>query len=729
MGIKRRVFLIGSAAVLGGGVFALKWADSAAVRRAAKLTAGNSDWSFATWLKIAADDTVTIYSPHIDFGQGSNTALAQMVADELDADWSKIRIESAPPDPAFANAPLAKGFLAEVASLPKPLINIGGPVFSLLARRMDLQTTGGSTAVRMTGQFGLRVAAAATRLALLEAAAERLEAPANELTTSACTVSHAASGRSLRYGEVAAEAAQRTLASKPTLKTRAAYRFIGKSAPRLDVPTKVSGEAQYGSDFSLPNLRIATIAAAPARGGKLESVDTAPAIAVSGVEQVIKLDDAVAVVAKSTWPAMLGLRALAPKFSDGGHGAISSASVFSGHDAALAAGKPADESGEGDVDAALAVRDAKTLTATYRVPFLHQAMMEPFAMTAWHRDGKLELWGGLQDPLATRMLAAEAAGLDAGQVVFHSMIMGGGFGRRFPMYAEIIQQVVALAMQLPHPVKLVWTREEDVRHGAYRAQCTAQMRAALGTDGKLTAWRSDYAQPVKAGGEAAVRYTIPAVSYRHFEYTTNQVDGFWRSVNHSQHGFFSECFMDELAELAGTDPYEFRRRHLAPGSRHLRVLDEVARRSGWGSATPAGVGRGIALVQSFGTIVAQVIEASMESDGTPRVHKVYAVADCGTTVNPRNAEAQVQGGIVMGLSSAIGEAITLENGAVQQSNFSDYPLLRFAATPPIDVHFIESDGPIGGLGEPGTPPAAPALANALFRATGTRIRQLPIVSS
>jgi isoquinoline 1-oxidoreductase subunit beta len=718
MGVKRRAFLIGGAAVVGGGIFALGWADSAARNKAVDLTARGTDVSFNGWIKIGGDDFVTLYSPHIDFGQGSQTALVQMLADELDVDLGQVRLEQAPADKAFVNTMLGRAFMAEMSGQAGLIATVPAAIIGMLARSMELQITGGSSAVRFTGQQGFRVLGAGAREALVAEAASRLKVPTAELSTANGIVTHAKSGKSLRYGEIAAAAADRGVSSSPTLKDRKDWRYIGKPVARLDVPSKVDGSAVYGIDFTMPDMRVATIAMAPVRGGILVSVDPAPALAVAGVEKVIKLDDAVVVVAKGYWQAKKGLDALAPKFSDGGNGGISSASIFAAQDKLNAGGKT------------LAAADgAKLVQADYKVPFLHQAMMEPWAMTAHLRDGKLEAWGGLQDPVSTRGVLAKAAGLDVDAVTFHPMIMGGGFGRRFPPYSQIIGQIAKIAVQLPYPVKLIWSREEEVRQGAYRPQVAARLQGAVGSDGKIAAWTSDYAQFADAGAEAKVPYTIPQVEARHHEYISNQVDAYWRSVNASQHGFFNECFIDELAAAAGRDPYDFRRANLPAGSRHLAVLDAAAKRAGWGTPLPEGTARGIALVESFGTIVAQVIEASFGSNGRPKVHKVTAVVDCGTTVNPRNAEAQVQGGIVMGLSAAIGEAITIEKGAVIQSNFDSYKILGLAETPPvIDVHFIESGATMGGLGEPGLPPVAPALANALFAITGKRIRQLPVVA-
>ncbi len=729
MGIKRRAFLIGGAAVVGGGIFAIKWADSSAASKAIGQIAGKGNGASSAWLRIAEDDAITVYSPHADVGQGSNTGLGQMLAEELDADWATVRVVAAPAELGFANTGLGRGFLGEMSGYPGVINALPTSLLSFIARSLPLQITGGSSAMRFTGQNTMQIVGAATRLALLETAAKRLGVPQSELTTANSKVMHAKSGKTLRYGELAAEAAELSLSSEPPLKDRKDYALIGKPTTRLDIPDKVNGKVLYGMDVALPNMRVATIMAAPIRGGALVSVDPAPAMAVKGVERVIKLDKAVAVVAKGYWPAIQGLRALSPKFSDGGHGVLSSASIFAAHDSLRKAGKPDSTSRTGDVNAGLQMVGAKLAEANYRVPFLHQAMMEPFALTAHHKDGKLDIWGGLQDPLATKMAAVGFSGLSASDVTFHPMVSGGSFGRRLPMYVEIVEQVTKLAMQLPYPVKLIWSREEEVSQGAYRPQCSAHLTGAISADGKIIAYRNDHAQPESSENETTFIYDLPAVSRRLFKHVSNQTTGSWRSVNSTQQGFYNESFMDELAHAAGADPVEFRRKHLKPGSRHLAVLNEVAQRSGWGTPLPAGVGRGVAIVESFETIVGEVVEASIGADGRPKIHRVFAVVDCGTTVNPLNAENQIQGGITMGLSTAMGEAITLDKGAVVQRSFPDYPILKMAEAPAsIDVHFIESGAAMGGIGEPGLPPAAPALVNALFAATGKRIRQLPITS-
>ncbi|MBU6268768.1 MAG: molybdopterin-dependent oxidoreductase [Sphingomonadales bacterium] len=715
MGIKRRAFLIGGAALAGGGIFALQYGDRAGRRDALALTRSDKAGSFTGWLRIGEDDRVTLFTPHVDLGTGSATALAQMAADELDADWGKVVVEPAPVAPGFANAWLTKALLADPAMGSAKLAVLPDSVFSALARNLVHQITGGSSAVRGTGQHGFRVLAAAARQALVEEAAARLGVPAGELATANGVVTHKASGRALRYGQLATAAAGRELAADPTLKPAGAHGLIGQSVPRIDIPAKVDGSAKYGIDVALPGMRVATAMAAPVRGGKLRQVDPAPAMAIAGVEKVVKLDDAVAVVARGYWPALKGLRALSPTFDDGGKAGVSSATIVAEQEKLAAAKAEAP-------DAVL----GRLVEASYRAPYLHHAMMETFALTAHFQGGRLEVWGGLQDPLGARHAAADAAGLALADVTFHAMPLGGGFGRKLPGQIEIIGQAVALAMQSPWPVKVIWPREEEVAQGTYRPQSATTIRAALGRDGRIAAWHAAFAQASGFDVGGSFPYEVPSLERKHARHTAHVITGSWRSVEASQHGFFNESFIDELAHAAGADPLEFRKRHLKPGSRAVAVLDAAAKASGWGTPLPPGTGRGIAVVESFGTVCAQVVQASLRADGYPKVEKVWAAVDCGQVINPRNAEAQVMGGIVMGLSSAIHEEITIDKGAVQQTSFTDYPLLTLAETPEIAVEFLNTGAAPGGLGEPGLPPAAPALANALFAATGVRVRVLPI---
>ncbi|MFC3174185.1 molybdopterin cofactor-binding domain-containing protein [Novosphingobium bradum] len=723
MGIKRRAFLFGSVALAGAGVFGLKWSASSARAEAIAATRRQGEGSFDAWLKIAPDDTVTLYSPTIDMGQGSQTAQAQMVADELGVPFERIVIEQAPAMPGFANTEVVRGFGKEFVGAVTDWVP--DQILGFAARKVPVQLTGGSSAVRYSGQL-LRRAAAGARSLLAAEAASRLGVPEGELALAEGRVRHAASGRSLRYGELAEAAAKRSLAAEPVLAPIKPGAAVGRSVARRDIPGKVDGSAVYGIDVTLPAMRVATVIMAPVRGGKLLEVDEKPALAVAGVDRVIRLPEAVAVVATGYWAAWKGAQALAPKFSDGGNGAIGSEGIAADHARLIAAGKADKEAGKGDVDKAFAEAGAKVIEADYQVPYLHHAMMEPFAMTVHRRGDKVEAWVGLQDPLATRSLVAKAAGVGMDDVTLHTTLMGGGFGRRSPWQCEIIDQAVAVASQCPWPVKLIWSREQEVSHGSYRPQCSARLRGAV-KDGRITALRTDYAQSASAEMEVGFLYDLPNVQRRHFAHKTNQVDGPWRSVNATQFGFWTESFMDELASAAGEDPYRFRRRHLDHDPRAAKVLDEAARLGGWGTALPPGTGRGIAIFKCFGTYVAEVVEASLREDGWPRVHKVTAVVDCGTTVNPRNAEAQISGAIVQALSTAVGEAITLEKGAVVQSSFPDYPLLKLAEAPgAIAVHFIESGAEMGGIGEPGVPPLTPALVNALAVATGKRIRSLPI---
>ena len=487
--MKRRNFLIGTAVAAGGLAIGYRvWTNSFEAQAAALVT-GDGGSLLGGWVKIAPDDTVTVYVPHIDMGQGTHTALAMMLAEELDADWSRVRTERAPSDKAFANRFLAEGWILQGWRLPAFLDGAVDTAFGEAARFANLQITGGSTAVRFTGQVGLRIVGAAARSMLIEAAARRWQVSARELAAADSVVSHAASGRTARYGELAAEAAKLSVPASPRFKQRQDYKIIGRSVPRLDIPAKVTGAMQYGIDVQLPGMLYATVKAAPVHGGKLTSVDPAPAMKIKGVERVIRLDDAVAVVAQGYWPASRGLAALAPVFSDDGNGAVSSQRLRAQYNRALAGkdGKSVHKSG--DVEAAFkGVPANRIVEATYHVPFLHHAAMEPINATAQFKDGKLTVWAGEQDALASKASLVEWSGLKAADVTLIALPAGGSFGRRARPGAPL-RQALQLAMQMaPRPIKMIWSREEDFVQGTYRPALASRIRAALDSQGKPIAW-------------------------------------------------------------------------------------------------------------------------------------------------------------------------------------------------------------------------------------------------
>ena len=729
--MKRRTFLVGAA--LGGTgalVVGFRAWNASFERRARRLVDTPRSHLLAGWVMIDDDDTVTVLTPGVDVGQGAQTALAMMLAEQLDADWAKVRAESAPADEAFADRFLAEGYVLKGRSLGV-LQGAGNMIFAEAARLMSLQMTGGSTAVRFTGQYGLRIVGAAAREMLLSAAAARLGVDVAELETRAGTVVHRRSGHVLHYGALAAAAAREAVPVGPRLKPRDRYTLVGRSVPRLDIPDKVTGALQYGIDMVLPDMRYAAVRSAPVQGGRLLHVDPAPALAIKQVERVVPLAGAVAVVARNHWAARKGLEALSPAYSDEGNGGVSSESIFERQSRALGHGAARSDAAIGDVAAAFAGRGVRIAAAEYRVPFLAHAPVEPVNATAQFKDGRLTVWTGDRDPLASRMAVAKAAGLAPADVTFHALPCGGCFGARSVrnsaagIYLAHAAEI-ARAMS-PFPVKMIHSREEDFAQDAFRPQLTSRIRGAVDPQGKLVAWEQIYIAGAPSLATAFdIPYPVPNKSIRSVTVPHHLRVGSWRSVNSSQHAFWSESFIDELAHTGGQDPYLFRRAALADGSREQRVLDVAAKAGNWGAPLPVGTGRGIALAPSFGTVVAEVIEASWPDGGRPRVHRVVAAVDCGDLVHPDTAEQQVTGAIIMGLSAALYEEITIRDGRVAQSNFPDYPVLKLAETPEIEVHFVRSGAPPGGLGEVGLPPVSPALTNALFAATARRIRRLPI---
>jgi isoquinoline 1-oxidoreductase subunit beta len=706
------------------------WPDRR-LARANRLLSGTGGALLTPWIKIAPDDIVTIVIPHCDIGTGTFTALSQMAADELDADWAHVRVVTAPADLEFANGAMVEGFLLEAGgmgpgSIPAFLEGAAAGSTFRIARVMDVQTTGGSSAVRTTGVYGMRIAGAAAREMLLKAAAVRMNAPIEAFRTASSRVIHPASGKSFGYGELAAEAAHYSASSRPRLKAKGEYRLVGHPIQRLDVPAKVNGELKYGIDTALPGMLYAAIRISPAFGGTLGAVDIAPIAQRRGVKQVVRLDDAAVVVADRYWRARNALDALHLIFDSGVHAGLSSAAIDHQHRDALAGGHIKRDVSIGAGSEPL--RRTPVVERTYSVPYLAHATMEPMNATVlYRRDHSLEVWAGTQDGLGARAFCAKAADLAMDRVTFHLTPSGGGFGRRLPGQWNFLTYAVKTAMAMPGvAVKLIFSREQDLQHDYYRPKVMSRFKASLAPDGMPEAWINEYTTEDEADSEAHILYTIPNQAYGFAKSSTPVPTGPWRGVESTWHGFFIESFIDELAHEAHRDPLEYRRALLQGKPRHLAALDLAAERAGWGTALAPRCGRGIAIVECFGTIVAQVAEVSVSERGEVTVRRVTAAADCGMAVNPDGFKAQIEGGIIFGLSAALYGQITIEQGAVVERNFPDYRMVSLADCPDIEVHICESDAPLGGAGEPGTPPAAPALTNAIHAATGVRLRSLPI---
>ena len=707
----RRAF-IGAGTLVGGGfVLGVAGVALAPGRHTVVSDDAEEKGELTTWITVTPDNFTTILIPHCEMGQGSQTALAMMAAEEMEADWDLVRIEEAPALDAYANAYLLRAFTGD--SLPAPLgraIDYGA---YRLARWFGTQATGGSTAVRGTG-YGMTVAGAAAKEMLIAAAAERFGVPAAECAAARSRVTHAASGQGASFGELARAAAALPAPTYPVLKDPDTYTLRRTAVSRFDIPPKVDGSARYGIDVTLPGMLYAAVDIAPVQGGTLVSVDETPALAMPGVQRVVQLDEAVAVVADSFWRARQALAALDPVFDDAGHGDVSSASIFAAFDESLGAA-PAMPDGA-----------AQVVTADYRVPFLAHATMEPMACTARVEADRAEVWAGTQDPLNARSTAASALGFDTDQVQLTNLQLGGGYGRRLPFTFDYVDLGVRIAKAVsPTPVKMVWSRENDMQHDFYRPAAMARFAGALDATGRPVAVASHYA----GGGDGEslfMPYAIDDIRFEDRDVPHPIRVGEWRSVHNSQHGFFKESFIDELAHAAGQDPYRFRHELLGDEPRFRAVLERVAAMADWDRPLPAGEGRGIAIAESFGSIVAQVAHVAVTREGRLRVMNMYAAVDCGDVVNTDTATAQVEGGIIFGLSAAMVAEITIAGGRVVESNFQDHRMIRLADAPAVSVEFIRSGERLGGLGEPGVTPVAPALTNAIYAATGVRVRTLPV---
>ena len=742
MGTTRRVVL-GVGAGAGALIVGYALWPSHRLERDDTLDAKRGEHFLANWIKVGSDGTATVVIPHCDMGTGIFTGLTQMAAEELDLDFDKVTAEQAPPDALFANGVLVESFLLGgmgigASTIPSFLKGTVDNTFRFLASNFNastqapdfhgyggVQVTGGSASIRATGFFGIRVAAAAAREMLIRAAAARWKVDASECSTKAGQVVHAQSGKSYGYGELVDDAAKLTPSATPTLKAKADYKLVGKSVPRIDIPAKVNGTTTYGIDVKQPGMLYAAIKISPVFGGKLMSVDTSAVDNRRGIKKVVKLDDAVVVVADRFWRARDAVAALNPIFDNGGNGKVTSADITERQHAVLKGELKSDvKTGSG----ADALKGAKVIEATYQVPYLSHAPMEPMNATAIFNAGKLEVWSGTQDGLGSRAFCAQTAGLPMADVTFHLMPSGGAFGRRLPGQWNFLRYAVKTAMDMPGvPIKLLFTREQDLQHDYYRPNVMSRFRSALDAKGMPIAWVNDYSGTgdKKADSEAHIVYDIPnqAISWKNAD--SHVPTAPWRSVEASWHGFFVESYVDELAHAAAKDPLEFRRALLAKAPHHLAVVNLAAEKAGWGTPLPAGRGRGIAMVESFGSIVAHVAEVEVTKDGQPKVHRITSAIDCGMAVNPDGVKAQIESGILYALTAALFDEITIDKGAVVQQSFPDYEMVRLADCPEIEVHILESDRPLGGAGEPGVPPTAPAVANAIFAASGVRVRDLP----
>ena len=710
--ITRRHFVVASASAAGGLAISVAFpglADAASI--------GAQAWGpestpneINAFLAIDPDGSILIRSPHQEMGQGAITALPMIVAEELECDWSKVKVEYASP---------ARNLREK---------NVYGEM-----------TTVGSRGVRTSWQMLLQAGASA-RERLIAAAAQRWNVSPSDCEAANSKITHKATGRSFDYGALAADAASIKLDKEPAIRTPDQFKLIGKRLARLDTPLKINGSAKFAIDTKVPDMVYAAVAACPVFGGKLKSVDDAPAKGRRGILQVVKLENAVVVVADRFWRAKEALALLKPEWDVGAAGNTDSAQFAKLYRDTLD-GPMVSARNDGSVDDAFG-KGGKLVEAVYEAPHLAHATMEPLNATVHLQPDKLEVWLGSQTPMGTIRQAAAASGLKPEQIVIHNCFLGGGFGRR--SINDEMRQAILVAKEVGKPVKLVWTREEDMTQDRYRPQAAVRMKAALGSDGMPTAFdakiavgsilRSTGINKVENGieaqaveGFANIPYAIPNVRVGCMLKNTHVPVMFWRSVGSSQNAFFVESYIDELAQAAGQDPYKFRRTLLAGKSDFLGVLDTIAEKSDWGKPLGQGRGRGIAIHECYGSIIGQVAEVTVSQKGEVKVDRVVAAVDCGHVVNPGIVEAQIQSGVIYGLSAALYGEITVKQGRVEQGNFDEYQVVRLADTPKIEVYLALSGGKKwGGIGEPGTAATAPAVANAVFAATGTRVRSMPL---
>jgi isoquinoline 1-oxidoreductase subunit beta len=703
-GLSRRAFLKAGAAA-GGGLLLSFVLDCGEGDAAEGIFAPNA------FIRIDRDGAVTMIMPQVEMGQGTYTSMPMLIAEELEVELSKVRLEHAPADDKLYGNPITK-----------------------------LQVTGGSRSVIGFWE-PLRRAGATGRNLLIAAAAQMWGVDADACRAEKGEVIHGPTGRRTYYGNLVDKAATLPVPEKVALKDPKDFKLIGTPAKRLDAQEKVNGSARYGIDVKLPGMKVATLAACPVFGGKLESVDDSKAKTIKGVLQIVRLDDAVAVVADHMAAAKKGLAALDIKWDAGQNGGLGMTDIIGQLDAAsknpgVVARK------EGDVEKAMAGA-AKKVEAIYQVPFLAHATMEPMNCTVHVRSDGCDVWVGTQVASRTQRAAAEVTGLPLEKVQVHNHLLGGGFGRRLDI--DGVTRAVQIAKQVSAPVKVIWTREEDIQHDLYRPYYYDRMAAGLDEQGMPVAWThrvtgsSILARWLPAAfkdgfdrdaveGAAKPPYTLPniQVEYVRQEPPPGIVTAFWRGVGPTHNIFMVESFIDELAAAANKDPVDYRRALLDNSPRAKAALELAAEKAGWGHKLPSGSGRGVSVQFAFGSYLSQVAEVAVAKDGGVRIQRVVCAVDCGMVVNPDTVRAQIEGGIIFGITAALYGQITLKNGRVEQSNFDNYRMLRINEAPVVEVHIIKSTEAPGGIGEPGTAAVFPAVVNAIFAATGKRIRKLPI---
>ncbi|WP_088287001.1 molybdopterin cofactor-binding domain-containing protein [Ideonella sp. A 288] len=715
----RRRFLASSSAAGGGLVLAF---HIPGLQPEAHAQGAAQGAEVNAWVMIHPDETVVVRIARSEMGQGTLTGLSQLVAEELECDWARVRTEYPTPGQNLARQRVWGNF-----------------------------GTGGSRGVRDSHDY-VRKGGAAARLMLVQAAAAEWKVPAAECRTAAGVITHPGSGRRTTYGQVAAAAAKVAAPTDVKLKDPKDWTIAGKPVKRLDTADKLNGKQVYGMDFKLPGMLNAAIKDCPVFGGKLASFDAAAIQGRPGVKQVLRVgDSAVAVVADTWWHAKTALDALPVKWDEGAHANASSAAFAATLKAALDAPEAAAANTVGDARGALA-QAARKVEAVYSYPHQNHACMETMNATARYTAERCEVWCPTQNGEAALAATAEASGLPAAQCDVHKIHLGGGFGRRG--MSDYVRQAVLIAKQMPGtPVKLIWSREEDMLHGRFHPITQCKLQAGLDAQGKLTALHMRLAgqsilsavfpQNVKngldpvvfqglnpSGPEAGIGYTVPNLLIDHAMRNPHVPPGFWRGVNLNQNAIYLECFLDEVAHAAGRDPLALRRELMANHPKHLAVLEAAARRAGWGTPAPDVNGqkvfRGLAQTMGFGSYVAACAEVSVSAEGALTVHRIVAATDCGHAVNPQQIEAQVEGSFAYGLSAALYGECTVKNGRIEQDNFHTYPVVRMAQMPKVETIVMPSGGFWGGVGEPTIAVAAPAVLNAIFAATGRRIRDLPL---